>query len=193
MQVNVGEGGGMSTDQKHLEWIYDRLIHVHNESPNVDYMLRFRGIIDGGGAAPPAPETPAEALAARPLFEQVARLGDDAGIGTVARIMAISSRARAWLEGNPPGQPVAIEPRGCPTPGACSCVEPATPPAPLIDLAARLISESRPIDPEIAEALTPEARWDLYEGPATPAAPEVAGIGGVVGGGIRGISPDMRI
>ena len=23
---------------------------------------------------------------------------------------------------------MAIEPRGCPTPGACSCVEPATPP-----------------------------------------------------------------
>jgi hypothetical protein len=61
MQVNAGEGGGMSNDQKHLGWIYDRLIYVHNESPNVDYMLRFRGIIDGSGAAtipavPPAPE-----------------------------------------------------------------------------------------------------------------------------------------
>ncbi len=52
---------------------------------------------------------------------------------------------------------------------------PAAPPAPLTDLAARLISESKPMDPEIAEALTPEARWDLYEGPVTPAAPEVVG------------------
>ena len=41
----------MSTDQKHLEWIYDRLIHVYSESPDVDYMLRFREIIDGSGAA----------------------------------------------------------------------------------------------------------------------------------------------
>jgi hypothetical protein len=43
----------MSNDQKHLEWIYDRLIHVYSESPNVDYMLRFRGIIDGSGAPQP--------------------------------------------------------------------------------------------------------------------------------------------
>ena len=49
----------MSNDQKHLEWIYDRLIHVYSESPNVDYMLRFRGIIDGSGAA----------LAAEPVGE----------------------------------------------------------------------------------------------------------------------------
>ena len=77
---------------------------------------------------PPEPPTVMEALAARPLLEQVARLGDCIGANTVGKIMAISSRAAAWLEANPPGQPVAIEPRGCPTPGACSCVEPATPP-----------------------------------------------------------------
>ena len=76
---------------------------------------------------PPEPPTVMEALAARPLLEQVARLGDCIGANTVGKIMAISSRAAAWLEANPPGQPVAIEPRGCPTPGACSCVEPATP------------------------------------------------------------------
>lgn len=77
---------------------------------------------------PPEPPTVMEALAARPLLEQVARLGDCIGANTVGEIMATSSRAAAWLEANPPGQPVAIEPRGCPTPGACSCVEPATPP-----------------------------------------------------------------
>jgi hypothetical protein len=54
---------------------------------------------------------------------------------------------------------------------------PATLPAPLTDLAARLISESKPMDPEIAEALTPEARWDLYEGPATPPVPEPGEVG----------------
>ena len=75
------------------------------------------------------PETPAEALAARPLLEQVARLGR-LGLPTLGDIVTISNRAAAWLRENPPGRPVAIEPRGCPTPGACSCVEP-TPPAPV--------------------------------------------------------------
>lgn len=51
MQFNAGEGGGMSNDEKYLEMTYGRLIYVHNGSPNVDYMLRFRGIIDGRGAA----------------------------------------------------------------------------------------------------------------------------------------------
>ena len=73
------------------------------------------------------PETPAEALAARPLLEQVAALADCIGANTVGQITAISNRAAAWLRANPPGQPRAIEPRGCPTPGACSCVEPASP------------------------------------------------------------------
>lgn len=34
------------TDKKHLDWIYDRLIHQYKESPNFDYMLRFKEIID---------------------------------------------------------------------------------------------------------------------------------------------------
>ena len=84
--------------------------------------------LPGESAPPPEPPTVMEALAARPLLEQVARLGDCIGANTVGKIMAISSRAAAWLEANPPGQPVAIEPRGCPLPGACSCVEPATTP-----------------------------------------------------------------
>ena len=74
-------------------------------------------------------EPDAEALAARPLLEQVAAMADCIGAQTVGQITAISNRAAAWLRDNPPGQQVAIKPRGCPTPGACSCVEPA-PPAP---------------------------------------------------------------
>jgi hypothetical protein len=94
-----------------------------------------------GRPAPPAPEsgevgeTLAEALAARPLLEKVSRLGDCIGQLTVAQVQQLAEQASAWLRDNPPGQPVAIEPRGCPTPGACSCVEPtppATAPAPVV-------------------------------------------------------------
>jgi hypothetical protein len=80
---------------------------------------------EGGGA----PDSPAEFLAARPLLEQLARLNDSVGI-TVAEVRQLAAQAAAWLRKNSPGQPVAIEPRGCPTPGACSCVVPATSPAP---------------------------------------------------------------
>lgn len=50
------------------------------------------------------PEPPAEALAARPLLEQVARMGDRIGQHTVGEIMAISDRAAAWLQENSLGQ-----------------------------------------------------------------------------------------
>ena len=46
---------------------------------------------------PSAPEPPAEALAARPLLEQVARLGDCIGANAVGQITVISNRAAAWL------------------------------------------------------------------------------------------------
>ena len=79
-------------------------------------------------AAPaPAPETPAEALAVRPLLERVAQLGEAIGRQTVAQVQQLANQAAVWLRENPPGQLVAIEPRGCPTPGACSCVEPTSP------------------------------------------------------------------
>ena len=72
---------------------------------------------------PPAPD-PHEALAARPLLEAVVALEVYNG-----PLPALQQRISAWLAENPPGQPVAIEPRGCPIPGACSCVEPAAPEA----------------------------------------------------------------
>ena len=41
-------------------------------------------------------------------------------------------------------------------------------PEPVVELAAKLIAESKPMDPEMAAALTTEARWGLYEGSLTP-------------------------
>jgi hypothetical protein len=75
-----------------------------------------------------APESLAEALAARPLLERLAQLRAQGFLG----IRQLADQAAAWLRENPPGQPVAIEPRGCPTPGACSCVVPAAAPAPAV-------------------------------------------------------------
>lgn len=34
--------GGPSDGPDFLEWIADRLVHVHGESPNVDYVLSLR-------------------------------------------------------------------------------------------------------------------------------------------------------
>ncbi|QQV90427.1 hypothetical protein Harreka1_20 [Olleya phage Harreka_1] len=31
---------------KHINWMYNRLTSVHKENPNVDYMIRFKEIID---------------------------------------------------------------------------------------------------------------------------------------------------
>ena len=33
------------SDNEHLEWMYNRLIEVHDENPNIDYMLRMNSII----------------------------------------------------------------------------------------------------------------------------------------------------
>ncbi len=29
-------------DKEFLQWIYDRMVNVHNENPNTDYMIKFR-------------------------------------------------------------------------------------------------------------------------------------------------------
>lgn len=35
------------TDKEFLTWIYERMIHVHGENPNVDYMLKFKDVLQG--------------------------------------------------------------------------------------------------------------------------------------------------
>jgi len=39
----------MLTDKQFLEWIYERLVHVHKESPNYDYMHRLKEIVNNKG------------------------------------------------------------------------------------------------------------------------------------------------
>jgi hypothetical protein len=143
-----------------------------------------------GCPTPPAPETPAEALAVCPLLEKVAAMASHIGAHTVGEIAAISSRAEAWLRDNPPGQPVAIEPRGCPTPGACSCVGPtsqapedlATDQLMAANLSALLIKECGLHSPgSSAHALLQRAaamlvNYGLPARPATPPAPQAGEV-----------------
>ena len=34
------------TDEKHLTWIFNRMVERHDEDPNLDYMIRFKQIIE---------------------------------------------------------------------------------------------------------------------------------------------------
>jgi hypothetical protein len=36
----------MIKDKEHLEWIYHRMIEIHGENPNYDYMIKFREILE---------------------------------------------------------------------------------------------------------------------------------------------------
>ena len=36
----------ITPNQQFFQWIYDRLIYVHNENPNVDYMLSLKERIE---------------------------------------------------------------------------------------------------------------------------------------------------
>jgi hypothetical protein len=119
-------------DLKLLQTFYQA---CHTEGGTADEILLrgLRAVLAARPAAPsapePVPDKPAESLAARRLLEKLARLDDSVGI-TVPEVRQLADQAAAWLRANPPGQPVAIEPRGCPLPGACSCVVPGARPAP---------------------------------------------------------------
>ena len=36
----------MTTDKEHLQWMLNRLVEVHEENRNIDYMVRMQKIID---------------------------------------------------------------------------------------------------------------------------------------------------
>ena len=36
----------MTSDREHLQWIYQRMVVVHGENPQYDYMIRLQEIID---------------------------------------------------------------------------------------------------------------------------------------------------
>jgi hypothetical protein len=120
-----------------------------------------------------APASPAAGLAVRPLLEMVMGIGISTTLG---QIHTIQDRIRGWLDANPPGQPIAIEPRGCPLTGACSCVEvPPTAPMPwpaLLAIGAKsgyqrghedtvesCYGDPEEVAAELTEQLMKEAEW----------------------------------
>ena len=180
-------GGTATLEDQRLMWaarctscgacvLGDRAPEPEDEMPEAYWESFRRSAVDRWNrrATPPAPEV-GEPLAARPLLEKVARLGDCIGQQTVAQVQQLAEQASAWLRDNPPGQPVAIEPRGCPTPGACSCVEPA-PPAPEPGKVGELWALAAALrDPCIAPLLSERTRAaTLLQQQAAPA-PAVAG------------------
>ena len=95
-------------DRELLEAFY-RACAAEGGTTDEIHLRGIKAVLTACSAAPPSPEPPAEALAARPLLEQVAAMADCIGAQAVGQITAISNRAAAWLRENPPGQPVAIE------------------------------------------------------------------------------------
>lgn len=51
------------SDQQFLQWLHTRLVNIHDENPNSDYMHRLRAI---AAALPPEQHTPNVASAATP-------------------------------------------------------------------------------------------------------------------------------
>ena len=152
----VPEPGEVAELVDGLMQISDGMSALGHESDSW-FVARAATLLGQQQAAPatvpvPVPVAPAEDLAARPLLEQMARLQHSHHYNPWVQLLTLSSRAAAWLRENPPGQPVAIEPRGCPTPGACSCVEPAAAPVPEPGEVAELVVELRMMASQAAEA-----------------------------------------
>jgi hypothetical protein len=34
------------SEKEFLQWIYDRLVNIHKENPHMDYMWKFKELID---------------------------------------------------------------------------------------------------------------------------------------------------
>ena len=47
MKLPFKEKAEPNRDKEHLEFIYARLIHVYHEQENIDFMIKFKKIIDG--------------------------------------------------------------------------------------------------------------------------------------------------
>ena len=76
------------TDKEHLQWIYDRLVHVYGEDTDVNYMQHLKSIIDRSSDGPPKLEVRVkniETLLIKLVECNTAMLG----IGTVTELLGV--------------------------------------------------------------------------------------------------------
>lgn len=45
-EKTIEETAYSEKDANHLEWLFERMVNVHGENPNYDYMIRFRKVIE---------------------------------------------------------------------------------------------------------------------------------------------------
>lgn len=45
-EVHAPELVEISLDQQHLKWIFNRMVEIHGEKSNYDYMIKFQSIIN---------------------------------------------------------------------------------------------------------------------------------------------------
>ena len=66
----------ITPNKKFFQWIYDRLVNVHNEDPNVDYMTSFKRRIE---------EFPVDEPSWKPSEEQMEMLAMFANLRCASR------------------------------------------------------------------------------------------------------------
>ena len=46
IEKNMNDQNINEKDVKHLQWLYDRMVNVHGENKDYDYMIKFKEIIE---------------------------------------------------------------------------------------------------------------------------------------------------
>ena len=76
--VVFANGPVSTTPEKFLSWIADRLIHIHGENPQFDYMLRLREMARGASTSPPPSPDVAALQAELSLMRDTLEMNDAA-------------------------------------------------------------------------------------------------------------------
>lgn len=76
-----------------LNWIYERMVEVHHENPNYDYMLRFKSIIDGMKPSNDDLKKPVSPVAPKRKIIQISAITDH----KVVALYALCNDGSAWV------------------------------------------------------------------------------------------------
>jgi hypothetical protein len=55
--IELTDSADICADRRFLQWIFDRLVNVHGENPNYEYMHKLKEIIDNTNAVSPTEES----------------------------------------------------------------------------------------------------------------------------------------